>query len=383
MEASEKQEIAVYARDQGITTSNDTVDQLKNGGYTVYGAVADMLERNTEPINKAAEGVGAFVASKKAYQITREYEESRSFFEKWIKNNPLKQQQMEQQRAFTAEAIDVGVQAAIKGGYYAVKKGLKLIDETAVRNSVWMLLYSFGNQLTNQNIGAYSMVHAQMLGYYMQLFHPRKMPDGITPPKEFMAPFSPRNDIQRENMAQLLYQIFHVKHFNGVHEDEFSKDLEQLFGCYLVLGYDINTAQHMLEIFDNLNQSGLSESVRIPQLLQSFYSNLAISMPNIDISRTRRINYELLKYVPNGGRQEIGKFVSKAAITGIATAGGLATGNPIFLRVAAGGAMSMFKDLGKTEIIGNCLKESGITAEEIKLCFDAAKKKQQELPPVL
>ena len=290
---------------------------------------------------------------------------------------------MEQQRAFTAEVTDAGIQVTIKGGYYAVKKGLKLIDDATVRNSVWKLLYSFSNQLTNQNIGAYSMVHAQMLGYYTQLFRPKKRLEGVTPPKDSTAPFVPRNDIQRENMAQLLYQIYCAKHFNIVHEEERSKDLEQLVGCYLILGYDINTAQHMLKLFENLNQSGLTESVRVPQLLQSFYSNLSISMPKIDISKTRRMNYELLKYVPNGGRQEVGKFVSKAAITGIATAGGIVTKNPIFLRAAAGGAMSMFKDLTNTEIIGNCLKESGISADDIKLCFDTARERQQELPPIL
>ena len=309
-----------------ITTNNEVLDEYQRNGYTIYGAAANALERRTEAVNQIAEKAGAYFAERKAAQITIDYEESRSFFEKYIKNNEIKLRQMEQERAFKSAVTDAGIQAAIKVSYYAAKKTLQFIDDRQTKAAIWSLLLSYADTLTNRSIGDYHTVMMQLLSYYRQLYHPKSVPTELLVTdnqKKRASPYMPRSAAQKENMAQLLYQLFSAKQRCGTDSAEKERDLAELIDSYLIFGFDINAANLLLERFAALDASGVSETDRTARLLQSFFSNLTITLPNIDISRTRRMNNEFRKYVPNGDRQRIGKFVAKTGITAIATAGGL------------------------------------------------------------
>ena len=244
-----------------------------------------MLERNTVNIDKFAEIIGSYAAGKRALQITRNYEGNQTFFEKWIKDNPIKLQQMQQEREFQSAAIDIGIQAGVKSFNFLAKKGLKFLDDRHVRESVWFSLYSYGITLTDQNVEAYRTVYAQLLGYYCQLYRPRNNPTTFSAPKKNKV-FIPQDDVQRANMAQLFYRLFWAKHSMHLNDNDVSGDLENLLHCFLMLGYDVNSAQRMITQLEAIEQSGVSEGSRSAQLLQSLYSNLTISLPTIDISRT-------------------------------------------------------------------------------------------------
>lgn len=115
-------------------------------------------------------------------------------------------------------------------------------------------------------------------------------------------------------------------------------------------------------------------------VIQSFYNNLSIAVPNINKKISRTINSELLKYVPNGDKQlavrRTAGIVTKAAITAASGFVGSSTANPVLLNVAAISATSLVGDLRQTEIIGNCLTESGIDEKSVKECIESAHRKQ-------
>ena len=79
-----------------IVKGNDVlVDELIKNDSTVYGIIVDNIEQNKENIDNTINNIAGYFAANKALAITREYEESRNLREKWIKNSPIKQQQME------------------------------------------------------------------------------------------------------------------------------------------------------------------------------------------------------------------------------------------------------------------------------------------------
>lgn len=162
--------------------------------------------------------------------------------------------------------------------------------------------------------------------------------------------------------------------------DDDKKDFNKLIEYWEWLGVYGTQQEQMLYKMDQLDKGNADEFDRMNKLTQSFYTNLTISVPNIDQTIAQNINRELLKYVPNGDKKlavrKAGKIVTKAAIIAASGIAGATISNPILLNTAAIAATSLLSDLQNTEVIGKCLNESGIDDTFVKSCIEEAKRKQ-------
>ena len=381
---SKTEELSTYVQQQIITSNEDVITFSRRNNCTIYGAAADALERNTVALDEFAENIAAHFAAMRALQITREYEESRGFVEKWIKNNELNVTQMQAKRDLETSIVNGTVQGLIKGTFFATKKGLSVLENRKIKAEIWDFLHSFAAELTDNKITIFPAVDAVLRNYYSQLFSKKAGEDLIyhNNPRSTSSLVG-IDEVQAENIALLLYQLYAQKHLTSYYAEEKTHDLESLAKEYISLGFFGSSALEMIGKFEAINAAGGFEFGRTNTALQGLYHNLSISIPHIDASRAKMINREFSKYVPNGDKQRVTGMIAKGAITAAATAGGIALENPFLLKIAAGSATSLFSDLSETEIIGNCLVASGISETDVKTCILDAQRKQKELPPVL
>ena len=363
-----------------IVESSDTaVKELVKNHNTVYGAVACTLEQNTEEINKTIENIASFFATKKGLEITKEYEKNCTLYEKWIKNDPIKLKQMELQRAAETDLTSTAIQVGAKGALYGVKYILNKLDEKEVKRSLWNLCVKFAQEISNSDLNRVCMdarlihIHDQLIGN--GLFRKKDINKIIDLQSDPEYVFIPPSSIERDNAAHLLYLIYRSAHnmaayYNKSEEQNFNKLMEY----WEYLGVWGNHKGDLFNKMEILDKGNTDEFVRMSKLIQSFYSNLAISTPNINKSISRNINNELLKYVPNGDAQlasrKVGKVITKAAITAASCIVGTQIPNPVLLNTAATAATSLLNDFQNTEVIGKCLKDSGIDDNAVKTIIE-------------
>lgn len=366
-----------------VDSNEQLVDNLVKNNYTVYGSIAYSIEQNRSEIDRTAEQIAAYFAEHKALQITKEYEETRSFSEKWIRNDPIKLKQMEIKRNMATDATSSSIQWTIKGGIWVIEKALERMDNIERKKSLWGLCLSYANYITDGNIEKRRALTAIMFNIHQQLFpnkfHKKKTPDLFStdlPDKVWI----PSNKSEAERAAFILYTIYSVAHYMCCDNNTKERDFEKLIEFWMYMGIWGNSQIALLKNFELLDKGNALEYGRLNTVIQSFYNNLSIAVPNIDKKISRTINTELLKYVPNGDKQlavrRTAGIVTKAAITAAAGIVGNSTANPVLLNVAATSATALIGDLRQTEIIGNCLAESGIDEKSVKECIELAQRKQ-------
>ena len=91
----------------------------------------------------------------------------------------------------------------------------------------------------------------------------------------------------------------------------------------------------------------------------------------------------MLDYVPNSGSQKLARTGAKYAAEGGLIAAGILTENPLLMKAGASAAMSMFKDLSHTEVIGNVLKAANLSDTDIKQALQDAHQMQQTSAPLI
>lgn len=370
-----------------IVESNDTaIKELVKNHKTAYGILACALEQNSEEIDKAINNIASFFASQKALEITKEYEDNCTKYERWIKNDPIKLKQMDNRRSAETNITSTLIQAGTKGTVYGVKKVLSKLEEKEVKRSLWNLCVQFANELSNDGLNSTSMnarlfhIHNQLL--QKKMFRRKDANNYIDLQPSSGSVFIPSNSIESFKSAHLLYLIYKSAHNMSLYKstDYDKKDFNKLIEYWEYLGVWGTQQKQMLYKMDQLDKGNADEFDRMNNLTQSFYTNLIISVPNIDHTIAKNINRELLKYVPNGDKQlavrKAGKVVTKAAIIAASGIAGTTTSNPILLNTAATAATSLLSDLQNTEVIGKCLNESGIDDTSIKRCIEEAKRKQ-------
>ena len=370
-----------------IVESNDTaINELVKNHKTVYGAVACTLEQNSEEIDKIINNIASYFASKKALEITKEYEDNCTKYEKWIKNDPIKLKLMENRRSAETNITSTLIQAGAKGTVCGAKKILSKLEEKEVKRSLWNLCVRFANDLSDDGMNRLSM-NARLFHIHNQLLPRRMLRRKDTNNNIDLQPgsgsvFIPSNSIESFKSAHLLYLIYKSAHNMSLYKstDDDKKDFNKLIEYWEWLGVYGTQQEQMLYKMDQLDKGNADEFDRMNKLTQSFYTNLTISVPNIDQTIAQNINRELLKYVPNGDKKlavrKAGKIVTKAAIIAASGIAGTTISNPILLNTAATAATSLLSDLQNTEVIGKCLNESGIDDTFVKSCIEEAKRKQ-------
>lgn len=360
-----------------IVNGNDLAfEKLKKSNQTIYGSIAYSIEKNKTEINAAANTIARYLAEKRALEITREYEKSRSLYEKLIKNNELEQRQMEIKREFETKCIAGGVQLICKGGVWCLEKLLDKIDKKKVNDSIWSMCLRYCSMLTD-NLESRPALHFMMIFIHNQLYGESKKSIDFSFNEDKNSCIYVNSNDDAISKATILYYLYTTAHYNSRLYATKEKDLQNMFLLWSEMGIFGNTQDNLLNKLECLNIANSFEWERMNKLIHSLYSNLSITLPDIDHKLTARINDELLNYIPNGDKQKVArrtaKIITKSSIAATSGIIGVSSGNPVLISAAAASAASLLKDLSRTDIIGNCFADAGLNEEEVKKCLDYAK----------
>ena len=205
-----------YPADGDKSDEDEDVDELIKNDSTVYGIIVDNIEQNKENIDNTINNIAGYFAANKALAITREYEESRNLREKWIKNSPIKQKQMEIKREMATEMTSVGIQLVMKGGLWVVEKALIHIDNMEKKKSIWELCLRFANYISDGNISSVASLETMMCHIYDQMFSTktkRKKNISFSVSENFNRIWIPSNRSEAERTAWILYMIYCSSHY--------------------------------------------------------------------------------------------------------------------------------------------------------------------------
>lgn len=332
------------------------LDDMEKNSMTIYGNIAYSIESHRAKIDKVSEDIAAYFAEQKALQITREYEESRSFSEKWLKNNALNQRSMEKRREVESGLISGGVQLAIKGGVYVVQKALVWADNRKRNQEFWKLCLCYANSIAD-NIDGYESMASFLMSIHRRLFGKDCRSFALNGNSDL---FMPQTQAEAENAALILYFIYAKKHDMSIYYKSKEEDFKKMMELWTYMGIFGSYAKELVCKFELMEKGNAFEFTSLNRTIQYIHNNLAVAVPSINNSQVRRINNELLKYVPNGDKQlacrsAVG-FISNTLISAAASVVGSSTANPLILEAAAVSALSLCGDLNETEVIGNCLR---------------------------
>lgn len=389
MSVEGNQELAVCMQ-RHISAGNQELERVsRSAGYSWYGAFADALEQKNDEIERIAEGISGYFAQYAAAEVTARYEKDRNFFEKWIHNDPMELKKMETERAFITTATDAGVQFVVKGGIYATKFLFRSMDQRKAKREIWNLCLWFARDITDNAPANYRPVAALLSSIYRQLFGaaPKERDFSTDAHSKNALIYRPSDIVQEENAARLLYMLYMEKYAWSLYNEERQTDIDKLFQWWAALGIIRPRGKELFRQFELLRDGNAFECFRLPAVTQGLFQNLYISLPNINFNKARQINREMLLYVPNGDKQRAVRrgatFVGKAAIAATASILGSSTGNPALLNVAATSALSLYQDLSNTEVIGNCLAESGVSELLIRESIAKADSVRKQTPSIL
>lgn len=379
------QELAIVAQ-QHIELSNDSYfTQAKKQNITIYGDIAALLENHAGDFTEAAEMAARYLTQCNNARLIRKYEKSSTLFERFVRNNSAKMSQYDAMQNFQRTVIVNGVQLLVHGVEWGVKKGLMAAEKHKVYENIWSLAHIYAYGITHGNITGYRPVEMlvnaisrdTMKQYYAKLAgDPKKCPTSLSDFDGVL--LFPKDEGLQENIAFTLYLLYAQKHNSGIYESEQAEDLQQLLYCWSILGYSGDYAA-LYSKFEKIGNANIPEYNRNAQALEGFYYNLMTTLPSIDRGLARRLDRELLSYIPNGDTQAMARAAGKfAAKTGLVAAGAL-TENPVLLKVAASSAVSLFKDLSEIDTIGNVLSASGVKEDDVRGCLLEAKKIQKHL----
>lgn len=367
-----------------IVNANDNlVVTSQKKGITIYGNIADFLEKKNSDIDTMSNMIGTYLAKKNGARLTKRYEENSTFFEKYFRNNKVKMAELEAEREFQTDIIMAGTQVIIKGGTYIAKKILAGIEEDKIKNSVWSLCVKYAKEITGNDWKEYPGVCAELIHIYGQLYGKTSLDLNLTISDRNEKLYLPSEKYQQENIALILYLLYIQKHSSDCYYMDENKDKLLLMNIWSIVGILEFEAKALFEKYEKMSWGNAWEMGRLSAVTQSIYRNLMISMPNINMKKAEEVNRQMLLYVPNGDRQYIAqqsaKMITKATIMTASAIAGVETGNPILIETAATTATSLFKDLENTEVIGNCLKECGVDDSTVKTCIESAKLEQKKL----
>ena len=366
----------VNANDNLVVTSQEK-------GITIYGNIADFLEKKNSDIDTMSNRIGIYLAKKNGARLTKRYEENSTFFEKYFRNNKVKMAELEAERELQTDIIMAGTQVIIKGGAYIAKKILAGIEEDKIKNSVWSLCVKYAKEITGNEWKEYPGVCAELIHIYGQLYGKTSLDLNLTISDRNKKLYLPSEKYQQENIALILYLLYIQKHSSDCYCGDEDKDKLLLMNIWSIVGVLEFEAKALFEKYEKMSWGNAWEMGRLSAVTQSIYRNLMISIPDINMKKAEEVNIQLLSYVPNGDRQYIAqqsaKMITKATIMTASAIAGVEMGNPILIETAATTATSLFKDLEDTEVIGNCLEECGVDSGSIKNCIENAKLEQKKL----
>lgn len=352
----------------------------RNHGATIYGDIAAALEAHSESIDRLAEDLGSIAAERHGIQITKEYEDNAPFFEKYFRSNTLSRKKMELRREAETELVSDMIQIVVKGAVYTTKKVLSVVEQKKIKDYVWAYALIYVDGITGGNPERMEPYVPFLISLGKSLKRAEKkylLNDDL----KACAKSSIRLDShQLMQTAAILYQLFDLSQCRAfITEEKIAQNKQFLMDLWMSMQIGTYEADDLFRRFEGM-RNRVDPYGSLNQITQYLFSNLSITLPNINRASARRVNDRLLLYTPNGERQLLArkatKFMGKAAITAACAAGGIATENQVMMKIAATTALSMFHNVEDRELIGNCLVKSGILEGDVKKCIEESRDKK-------
>ena len=219
----------VNANDNLVVTSQEK-------GITIYGNIADFLEKKNSDIDTMSNRIGIYLAKKNGARLTKRYEENSTFFEKYFRNNKVKMAELEAERELQTDIIMAGTQVIIKGGAYIAKKILAGIEEDKIKNSVWSLCVKYAKEITGNKWEKYPRVCAELIHIYGQLYGKTSLDLNLTISDRNKKLYLPSEKYQQENIALILYLLYIQKHSSDCYCGDEDKDKLLLMNIWSIVG---------------------------------------------------------------------------------------------------------------------------------------------------
>lgn len=346
----------------------------QSAGQTVFGSLAQFLETNQAFIDDLGEKAGNTLATNRAAKITKRFEEKSTWWERHIKNDPIKVAKMERNRSFQTSLFSILGQLLVQGGAYVAKEGLAMQNDQTIRKYLWVQCGKFADSITGGRPQNYPQVlrRMQILGDQIGV---QITAENIVQAKDIRLPRVNVSSQQSRMLAIALFEILAGKYGSDIDEIErafgtFGNEKFQLLTIWNAIGLQGSAADSLYNECYRKMRSGDNSFVAINYLMQCYYSNLVFSIPKINMDIAQRVNEEFLEYVPNSITQHrtrvVGHFLKGTAITGGYIAGAVILKDPALAVAAAAEALSMFNldAPGLPEAAGKCLMKSGLSSEQ-------------------
>lgn len=300
-------------------------------------------------------------------------------------DNPIRLAQYEQQRQFETELISASVQGAVKILAQGAQRALRWMEKRAVTEYIWKQCAMYAEQLTegHPEKDDYRMLRRHLEMISGQLFNKQRdiKPEDIASARDIKTQAVTLDAAQAAQLGVVLYQLYSAKHlWKKYSKERCEMDEYDLFLMWAQLGINPSECQALLVKCKDYERTGSFPYAGVNYFMRCVFSNLSISMPNINHGVAEQINDQFLYYVPNGHTQQMAqratKFIGKAAIgTGVA-AFGIVTENPALIASGVGEVLSLISVNSSDRAIAaeKCLLESGIPQRQAEqLVHDSMK----------
>jgi hypothetical protein len=382
-------ELVVAAQQHIGWTNENFFKQAKKDNISVYGNIADLIEGRAEGISLMAEEATRSLLQYNDIRLKKNFEKNSTLFERIISNDNNRLAKYNIIRDSERTLIENGIPWAIHLVEWGVHNGMMAMEKRKVYKNIWFLAHIYAYKITHGNIEDYRPVENVITAICNDTIKknypaldkdPKICPTSLSDLEEKHELSFPKEEGVQENIAFILYMLYAQKHDCDIYENEKHEDLLDLINCWFVLGYTGDYGK-LFQKFERIGAAKMPEFNRNVQTLQGIYHNLMMAFPSIDHSLARRLDRELLSYIPNGDTQAMARRGGKILLeTGIVTAGVISQ-NPVMYKVGAKAAVSLFKDLGQTELIGNVLNASGIQEDDVREIIMGARKIQKQMRP--
>ena len=353
----------------------------------IYGDIATLLEGHAADITYAADKAGEYIAKVNDARLIQKYESNSTFFEKYIYNSPAKMARNEATRAFQNGAIQLGFKLGVPALTKAARSFSLEQNRKALYRNIWLVCHIFACEITNSRIEDFPAVKRvidQMAWDMLQKTYSSVKQDSSLCPRSFDDLEKPlefgQDQSFKESIARMLYILYSQKHLSTSYAKERSIDTENLMDAWFRIGLTCDYRTLFAE-YKYAGDMNIIEYNRIADAWESLYEEIVHATPNIDKAAARKLHYVMLDYVPNSGSQKLARTGAKYAAEGGLIAAGILTENPLLMKAGASAAMSMFKDLSHTEVIGNVLKAANLSDTDIKQALQDAHQMQQTSAP--
>ena len=372
-------EISTVVKNCVVASNMESSQIAKTHGYTVYGDIACVMEKNRDYFAEYSDAFAKYVAYKKNYRADEKFIQKQNFIEKYIMPDQNKLKAREDIGSARNTLIIEGIQLASQGLFNVIVKTLDVVDNKKMKETIWKIAQAFAFDICKGSEKLSSAVVSYLSYISGQLFGKSHSVKNISI-DELMNGMIAIPESNAKNIAYVLYMIFVNKHLFAFNETEKLADYEILCNYWQLLGINMINARQLFKKFEEWDATVGNDFVNTNIYMQGIVNNLSIALPVVNMKAVREVNQNCFKYVPNG---DIQRFVrnSSRLLVGTALNVGMAylniNNNTHMIRGALNNSLDMFNNVDN-EKAGNCLEMMGIPKELITDSLQQTNNKEKD-----